>query len=300
MGTKVLLDTDIGSDIDDAVCLAYLLAHPDIELLGITTVSGEPLARARMASAMCRLAGAEVPIRPGAPVPLLVPQRQPRAPQAEALAGWAHQADFETGGAVELMRRTIRAHPGEVTLLAIGPLTNVALLFAVDPEIPSLLREVVLMGGSYLSRDPQRPAEWNVLLDPHAAEIVLRSRPPVLRAVGLDVTLQVELPAAQVRERFTAPLLAPVREFAEVWFAGGPPVITFHDPLAAAMLLEPGLCTFERGQVQVELDGPEAGATRWQPSPDGPHQIATAVSTDRYLAHFFDVLDGAAAAGPAS
>lgn len=300
MGARVLLDTDIGSDIDDAVCLAYLLAHPDIELLGITTVSGEPLERARMASAMCRLAGAEVPIRPGAAVPLLVPQRQPRAPQAAALAGWAHQADFEAGGAVELMRRTIRAHPGEVTLLAIGPLTNVALLFAVDPEIPSLLREVVLMGGRYLTRDPQWSAEWNVLLDPHAAEIVLRSRPPALRAVGLDVTLQVELPAAQVRERFTAPLLAPVREFAEVWFDGGAPVITFHDPLAAAMILEPDLCTFERGQVQVELDGPEAGATRWQPVSDGPHQIATAVSTDRYLAHFFEVLDGAAAAGPRS
>ena len=73
MPTKVILDTDIGSDIDDAVCLAYLLAQPECELLGITTVTGEPVARAKMASALCRVAGVDIPIYPGAPDPLIVP-----------------------------------------------------------------------------------------------------------------------------------------------------------------------------------------------------------------------------------
>ena len=85
MVTKVLLDTDIGSDIDDAVCLAYLLAQPACDLLGITTVSGEADKRAMMASALCRVAGVEIPIFPGAEEPLLVPQKQTRAPQAAVL-----------------------------------------------------------------------------------------------------------------------------------------------------------------------------------------------------------------------
>src|SRR5262245_50589217 len=122
MSTKVLLDTDIGSDIDDAVCLAYLLAQPECELLGITPVSGEAERRAMLASALCQVAGARIPIFPGAESPLLGPQRQPRAPEADALERWAHERAFPQGQAVEFMRQTIRAHPGEVTLLAIGPM----------------------------------------------------------------------------------------------------------------------------------------------------------------------------------
>ena len=74
MATKVILDTDIGTDIDDAVCLAYLLAQPECDLIGITTVTGEPLKRAQMASAQCRVAGVEVPIHVGCDTPLLVKQ----------------------------------------------------------------------------------------------------------------------------------------------------------------------------------------------------------------------------------
>ena len=85
MPTKVLFDTDIGTDIDDAVCLAYLLAQPACELLGITTVSGEPTKRAMLASALCRAAGKDIPIFPGTEEPLLIEQRQPRAQQADAL-----------------------------------------------------------------------------------------------------------------------------------------------------------------------------------------------------------------------
>src|SRR5512133_929158 len=106
---KVLLDTDIGSDIDDAVCLAYLLANPNCDLVGITTVTGEAEKRAQMASAMCLAAGREdIPIYPGASQPLLVEQRQTEAQQAAALGRWSHRTDFPRGEAVDFMRKTIR------------------------------------------------------------------------------------------------------------------------------------------------------------------------------------------------
>ena len=79
MTKKIILDTDIGSDIDDAVCLAYLLSHPDCDLMGITTVSGEPVKRAMLASAICKAVNRNIPIYPGSEAPLLIKQKQPVA-----------------------------------------------------------------------------------------------------------------------------------------------------------------------------------------------------------------------------
>lgn len=289
MATKVLLDTDIGSDIDDAVCLAYLLAHPDCDLLGVTTVSGQGARRAMLASALCRHAGRDVPIRVGAEQPLLIPQQQPEAPQADGLDRWPHDTELPAEPAVELLRRTIRSHPGEVVLLTIGGLTNVALLFAIDPEIPSLLRALVSMAGCY-GGEPWDGREWNVLQDPHAAAMVYRSRPPVHRSVGLEITTQVSMDAGAVRQRFSTGLLRPVLDFAEVWFREKDH-ITFHDPLAAAVVFEEQLCRFERGSVDVELaPGDRFGSVRWSPAADGPHEVATAVDADAFLRHYFDVV----------
>ena len=110
---KILLDTDIGSDIDDAVCLAYLLNQPKCELLGITTVSGEAEKRAMMASVICRAASrSDIPIFPGTEQPLLTPQKQPVAYQAVKLPKWEHQNDFPKNEHIEFMRRTIRKFPG--------------------------------------------------------------------------------------------------------------------------------------------------------------------------------------------
>lgn len=288
MPTKVILDTDIGSDIDDAVCLAYLLAQPDCDLLGITTVTGEGQQRAMMASALCKLAGQDVPIYIGAEEPFLIEQRQPQAPQAAALDNWAHETEFPRGQAVEFMRRTIRENPGEVVLLPVGPLTNIGLLFAVDPEIPALLKGLVLMGGSF-GGEIRNGQEWNLILDPHAAAKVYRAAVPVHRSVGLDVTTQVKLPAADVRQRFQTGLLRPVLNFAEVWFerAGE---ITFHDPLAAVTIFDDDVCSFERGTVTIELDDREtAGKTHWQPG-DGPHEVGRTVDAARFFTHYFDVV----------
>ena len=284
---KILLDTDIGSDIDDAAALAYLLAQPECELLGITTVTGEGQRRAMLASALCREAGVEVPIYIGAEQPLLIEQRQPHSPQADALGNWSHATEFPRGAAIDFMRSTIRAHPGEVTLLPIGPLTNVALLFATDPEIPSLLGGLMLMGGSYWSgvRDF---SEWNAILDPHATTMVYRAAVTPHRSVGLDVTTQVRLSPDEVRQRFSQGLLRPVMDFAEVWFTGRGNM-TLHDPLAAACLFDSEICGFTSGQVSVNLDD-APGQTSWQAGADGPHEVATSVDVERFFAHYFGTL----------
>ncbi|MCY4525083.1 MAG: nucleoside hydrolase [Anaerolineaceae bacterium] len=284
---KVLLDTDIGSDIDDAACLAYLLAQPQCELLGITTVTGEGRRRGMLASALCREAGQDVPIYIGAEQPFLIEQRQPTSPQADALGDWSHATDFPRGAAIEFMRSTIRANPGEVWLLPIGPLTNVALLFAADPEIPSLLGGLMLMGGSYWSgvRDFE---EWNAILDPHATAMVYRAPLRPHRSVGLDVTTQVRLSPDEVRRRFGKGLLRPVMDFAEVWFTERAEM-TLHDPLAAVCLFDEAVCGFTSGQVSVDL-GASPGKTSWQESDDGPHEVATSVDVDRFFEHYFGTL----------
>src|SRR5215207_10938618 len=112
--TKILLDTDIGTDVDDAVCLAYLLSHPDCELLGISTVTGEPVKRASLASVLCRAAGRDIPIYPGAERPMQGEQRQPVAQQAAALPRWPHETRFPVNGALDFLAYTIRSFPGEV------------------------------------------------------------------------------------------------------------------------------------------------------------------------------------------
>ena len=288
MAEKILLDTDIGTDIDDALCLAYLLAQPECDLLGITTVTGEPHRRAQMASVLCHAAGrADIPIYPGIARPLLIEQRQAVAQQASAVQAWPHAESFPDG-AIEFLRRTIRAHPGEITLLSIGPLTNIGVLFALDPEIPSLLKRLVMMAGIFTNRPAGfGPLEWNAIGDPHASAIVYRARAAVHRSIGLDVTTQVVMPAEQARAHLKGPLLAPVLDFAEIWFqhVGG---IMFHDPLAAATIFNESICRFESGQVDIELASPAlSGLTHWTPKENGPHQVALQVDADRFFKEFF-------------
>lgn len=294
MTIKLLLDTDIGSDIDDALCLAYLLAQPHCELLGITTVTGEADKRARIASALCHLAGKQIPIFPGVEQPLLFPMRQPHAPQAAALDRWKHERTFPQGEAIPFLRQTIRAHPGEVTLLGIGPLTNIALLFSIDAEIPLLLKQLVLMCGVFQPQNalgvslPER--EWNALNDPHATAIVYRAPVRIHRSLGLDVTTRLTMQAQPFHERCTAPLLQFVLDLANIWFQEHE-TITFHDPLAATTIFDETICPFRRGTVQVELEtkGRE-GATSWQESGQHPtHEIALEVQPERFFEQFFQV-----------
>jgi purine nucleosidase len=292
MKTKILLDTDIGTDIDDAVCLAYLLLHPECDLLGITTVTGQAVQRAMLASLICKAAGRSIPIFPGAENPMVVPQRQKIAAQAEVLARWDHKTQFPNGEAVEFLRSTIRQHPGEVVLLTIAPLTNIGLLFAVDPEIPSLLKALVMMCGRFAEDVPAYgPIEWNAMADPHATAIVYRAPVPVHRSVGLDVTTRVAMTADEFRHAYQHPIFVPIYEMAEIWFRDWKGT-TFHDPLAAATIFNHRVCTFHRGTVTAEVDDSSArGRTFWIPDErGGPHEVALEVNPELFFHDYRSVL----------
>ena len=214
------------------------------------------------------------------------------SPQEAKLGRWDHDTKFPKGEAVEFLRHTIRANPGEITLFAIGPLTNVALLFHSDPEIPSLLKGLVLMCGVFagINEWEKKPLEWNAILDPHATEIVYRAQPPLHRSIGLDVTTKVVMNRDEVRQRFQTPYLQPVLDFADVWFEKRPE-ITFHDPLAAAVIFEPSICSYERGSVSVELDDKSLlGQTKWQ-ADGGRHEVALGVDSKRFFEHYFSVFE---------
>ena len=288
---KVLLDTDIGSDIDDAVALAYLLSRRDCELLGVTTVSGEAARRAEMASAMCRHAARDdIPVHAGADRPLLIEPLQPHAAQAAALGDRPRRRDFPPATAVEFLRQTIRAYPGEVTLLSIGPLTNLGLLFATDPEIPALLKQLVLMGGCFFG--PW--AEWNLRCDPHAAAIVYgqggQARPPRHVSFGLDVTRRCTLDAADCRRRL---------------HRGGPPAgagfrrgLVYASPgdhlprsPGGRLHLRERTVRLQVRRVQVSTTAPTSGMSVFQESAEAPpHTVAAEVDPKRFFEHYFDVV----------
>lgn len=289
---KILLDTDIGSDIDDSICLAYLLKQPECDLVGITTVSGEPQKRAQLASAICKAAGKDVPIHSGAEAPVLHRQQQPKAPQADDLSAWPHETDFAPNTAVTFLRDMIHKYPHEITLLAIGPLTNVALLFLTYPETAGLLKSVVLMSGNFYNQFAMPMAEWNVQCDPVASRIVYANKDvKKLYAIGLDVTLQVTMPAQEVHAKFTAPVLAPVLPYVNEWCRHSGRVV-FHDPLAGACLFDESVCKFERGEVEVETANERCGGiTYFTPSETGQHFVAKTVDAQKFFSHYFGVVN---------
>jgi purine nucleosidase len=291
----ILFDTDIGSDIDDAVALAYLLRQPRCELLGITTVTGQPRERAMLAETVCRAAGrADIPIHSGVEPPMLTEPIQRTASQAAVLDRFPHREDFEPNTAVEFLRQTIRDRPGEITLLAVGPLTNVGLLFAVDPEIPRLLKGLVLMCGLFNPHTSYgNIREWNAFGDPYATAIVYRAPVWPHISFGLDVTTRCTLPADECRQRLRGGPLDVVAAMAEVWFAHTGR-ITFHDPLAAAAIFTPDLCAYEDGTVEVELLSQRApGITFWNPHTETkPHRVAVDVDAKAFFAEYFRVATG--------
>jgi inosine-uridine nucleoside N-ribohydrolase len=253
--------------------------------------------RAMLASAVCKRAGRNVPIYPGAVDPLLLIQRQPVAQQAAALTPWPHETVFPQGEAVEFLRRTIRKCPGEIVLLTIAPLTNIGLLFAVDHEIPRLLKGLVMMCGRFFGPVPKgySPIEWNAVVDAHASAIVYRSPVPLHRSIGLDVTSQVAMSPDEFRSTFRdIPLFGPIMEWVEIWFKDWPST-TFHDPLAAATIFEPGLCTYRTGTVTIDLEaGDNFGLTRFERGPaTSPHQVAETVDARRFFDHYTHVVKSA-------
>lgn len=274
----LLLDTDAGSDIDDAVALAYLLRQPRCELLGITTVTGAVEKRAAVCEAVCSAAGrSDVKIHLGRREPLLGGPGQPHVPHFDAIAERKPPRKLPENTAVDFLRSTIRSRPGEITLLTIGPFSNVALLFALDPEIPTLLKGLVSMGGAFFQGDRR---EWNALVDPTATQMVYRTPRTRHMTVGLDVTERCRLSRKDVDQRFLVEPLTTVRHMASDWFRHAEHM-TFHDPLAAALVFEPQLARYEHGRVEAT----PTGTTRLVPG-EGPDLVPIEIDVDSFFDHF--------------
>jgi purine nucleosidase len=293
----LLLDTDIGSDIDDAICLAYLLAQPRCDLRGVTTVSGMPRQRAALADAVCRAAGRDdVAIHAGTEHGLAGPTPQPDVPQAVVLDRFEHRnaEEFPPNSAVTFLRDVIVSAPGEITLLSIGPMTNIALLFLTYPEVAPLLRSLMIMGGAYSMMPFVGGAqEWNVSCDAVAARVVYRTTVCQHRSVGINVTSRCTMPSAEVIRRFRSigGGLAVVATAIEQAWADLNEDVTFHDPLAAVCAFEPDVCTWRGGRVSVEtISRRFRGATGFDAGRDGcPHEVTDSVEVDRFFARFFAV-----------
>lgn len=288
---KVLLDTDIGCDIDDAICMAYLLAHPNCELVGVTTVNGDTRARAQLASALCIAAKKDVPIYPGARDTLLVRRARKHVRQAEALARLPHLERFEENAYLEFMKSVILESPGEVTLLAIGPLTNVGLLFSAYPDVARSLKRLIIMGGNF-----QNPnlglgyMESNTMCDPHASAMVYRTRVARHCSVGCDVTNGFWLPQAEVYHSFHEhDILAATLPMADIYFENGSDRIFLHDSCAAALIFNEDMAKWQNGFVEVELCADALmGMTVVKHAAylDGRHMVATYIDKDTYFADF--------------
>lgn len=258
MAISLVLDTDIGSDVDDVLALAVIFGSPELELAGVTTVYGDTLLRTRMVARTAAVAGRSAgPIVPG--------RAETRSGREVWWAGHegALMADLEREE-VAVGADPIELLAGSPTVLPIGPLTNVA--EAVERPGHAIER-VYLMGGDFsLAR-----AEHNVKCDIDAAAAVFASRVPVT-AIGLEQTTRARLDAALVGEIEAAGSLGKLlaAETRAYWEFRDADFNVPHDPAAVLMLTEPELFTYATGTVEVDVDG----FTRFTPG-TGPHRIVT-------------------------
>ncbi len=270
----VVVDCDPGHD--DMIAIMLAAAHPAVELLAITTVAGNGTLEqtTHNARATCALAGIRgVPVAAGAEGPLLGELRT--APEVHGASGLdgadlgpVDAVPLAGAHAVDLLARTLREHPEPVTLIAVGPLTNVALLLRTHPQLAERLGEIVLMGGAVGAGNVAPLAEFNVATDPEAADVVLRSAVPVTLC-PLEATHQA-LATPVVLDRLRAlgsPLAATVVDlltffagrYEERWGMDAPPV---HDPVAVARVIAPELVGCVDAHVVIELRGEHTrGAT---------------------------------------
>jgi purine nucleosidase len=259
---KVIIDTDIGTDVDDCLALAVLMGSPEVELVGVTCVYGDVLTRARMVRKLLALAGrAEVPVYAGMEPPLLG-VRPVFWPGHEGVGLLEREDDSllpESEHAVDALLRITREQPGEIHLIAIGPLGNIALAIRRDPAFLDRLASFTMMGGVFRGpgRWNMRSNEHNIVSDPEAAQVVFSANPRCT-LVTLDVTLQTVIrPAdvARIRAEST-PFREAVADQIERYPRFQQLGYTYlHDPLAVALWLDPSLGRYEDMRVEVETAG---------------------------------------------
>jgi purine nucleosidase len=324
-GVPLLVDVDTG--IDDALALLYACASPDAELLGVSCVSGNVEAGqvALNTLAVLELAGrSDVEVAMGRRLPLVRELRTASETHGPRGLGYADppvpQAPLSTRHAADLIIEEARRRPGEVTLVTLGPLTNLAVALLREPQLPRLLRRLVLMGGSYRSAGNTAPTtEWNVAVDPEAMQIVLgASSDPDLPhrplALGLDVTERAKLTPDHLEHLARR---AGCRSDGSSLSGGAPsPIVRFvgdalrfymefhsrydgffgafiHDALAMAAALDPSLVRSVPVAVEVELGGTlTTGETvtdwrrTWGRPPD--LDVCVAVDAEAFFTRFQD------------
>jgi inosine-uridine nucleoside N-ribohydrolase len=270
----IILDTDIGGDIDDAFALALALASPEVDLRAVTTVSGDTHARARIAAKMLQEAGRrEIPVAAGEPGSKM------DIPQASWAEGFSSPS-LVSKNAVDLMKDEIDRGHGSTVLVAIGPLTNVAALLKKYPDARSKIKRIVLMGGS-IGRgyypNSAATAEYNIAADASAAQSVFSSGVPITMA-PLDVTARLQLEGENLQKVFLqSRRLGPA--LAALYKLWGQPTPTLHDPMALSLLIDPGLCAMKDLSVQID----EKGMTRAVEGKAPNARVALQTDTARFI-----------------
>jgi purine nucleosidase len=288
-GVPVIFDTDIGTDIDDAYALVALMHRPELRLLGVTTVSGDAVARARLAAKLMHVAGGEwrrVPVYAGLSGS---PQYMKQVDWADGFAA----PNLHDRGGVEFMRRQINARPGEITLIAVGELTNIAALLGSEKGIGKKIRSICLMGGAiYRGHAPESKPEpeWNIRSNTTAARTVLTSGVP-LRIAPLDSTADLKLTPEMRVEIFArgVPLNDALAALDAVWrhtnhWKGDLP--TLFDVLAVD-LARPGH-SFKLTPLAIEVTA--NGLTRPVEGAKPNADVALAVDVPTYMGEFVQLL----------
>lgn len=260
----VWFDTDLG--VDDAVALLTLWRLPELELRGISAVAGnaELCHTFENARNVCHLAGIDVPVYPGAEHPLFVPLRT--APLVHGKNGVGEvelapsPAPRETTPAWDALYDAAKAAGGELQVIAVGPLTNLATAFGKYPDLKTLIRRILIMGGAAKGGNVTPAAEFNIYGDPHAAQMVFRSGVPVVMC-GLDVTMRAYLTPEEVESvgAHGTPVCRFVRDSNQLALAfferTDGPGLCCHDTCPVMYLAHPELFTGEEAGVYVETRG---------------------------------------------
>ncbi|WP_394614035.1 nucleoside hydrolase [Lentzea sp. JNUCC 0626] len=259
---RIIVDADPG--IDDALALYYLRAQADIEIVAIGTVHGNVPVEVATANAL-RLVerlGIDAPVAMGAAKPLAQPLMTAEDVHGQdGLGGHAGEEPRTTHveeSAAEQLANLARRNPGQLDLLAIGPLTNVALALQIEPRLPELLGKVVVMGGALnVPGNITSYAEANFWHDPEAADLVLAAGFEDLTIVGLDVTMASHAPQewleALPQDCYPRRILGFYADFYGSFL--GKKGFVPHDPLAAAILAQPELATYHEDRFAIELTG---------------------------------------------
>jgi len=259
---KIIIDTDIGDDVDDAFAVALALRSPEVEILGITTTFGDTETRAKLVDRMLEEAGrTDIPVAAGAAT-----QTKSNFTQRRYAEG-GHFARDSHPEAVSLLLDQIRKNPGQITLVAIGPLVNVGGLIDKDAETFRKLKRVVIMGGSvergygdpYGAPTPAQP-EWNIVNDIRSAQKLFASAVPIYM-MPLDST---QLKLDEVKRAFLFRQGTPVTDaLTLLYHEWGQETPTLFDPMTIAFVVDEKLCPVEAMRIRVDDKGMtlrEAGA----------------------------------------